>query len=237
MTAFAAAIFATSLRASHGHIAAAVGRTAPAGPADGTSATNLHGEAAAASDSAEDASSGRAASGPSGDLVAPSGAAPSSAPAGAPSAAAPAGVRYGTSLADAVETLRLTIAQGASNGVTLARIALSPPELGVIHVQLTQTDGGVIARVVADHATTAAVLQQADGELRQALEASGVQLLGLDIGASDQQAGGGGRASEDATNPLVPVPANSVEEEPTGGPAAEPRTVALANGALIDVLA
>jgi flagellar hook-length control protein FliK len=96
---------------------------------------------------------------------------------------------YGVTLEHAAETVRLTVATAASTGASLARIRLSPAELGGIHVQLQQTAAGLIARVTADHPAAAHVLEQAGGELRRALEGSGISLLGLDIGASGQQGG------------------------------------------------
>ena len=88
----------------------------------------------------------------------------------------------------ALEAIRTTIEITARQGATQARIQLAPESLGGIRIHLHQTASGLVARVVADHAAAAQTLQQGGAELRRALESSGLALLHLDIGSSDQQA-------------------------------------------------
>jgi flagellar hook-length control protein FliK len=116
------------------------------------------------------------------------------------------------------------------------RIRLSPPELGDVRVQLQQTSEGLVARVVADHQAAAQTLQQSAGDLRRALEASGVSLLRLDIGSSDGQsegAGNGGEGSESSGGGTV---AGDAADELENGETLS-TTVSLSSGAVVDVLA
>lgn len=156
-------------------------------------------------------------------------------------AAAPS---HGVGLEHAVETVRLALRAAADRGVTHARISLTPRELGSIEVHLRQTADGLVARVIAEHATAAQLLHNAGGELRRQLESQGLTLLRLDIGASGEQDGrpgdralangfgdgsGRNRASSDP-DPLAPL------DDPTDH-ASTATTLALPNGALVDVLA
>ena len=174
---------------------------------------------------------------------------PATPPAGA-QATAPAdgaGIAGGVGLEHAVETVRLALSAAADRGVTHARISLNPRELGSIEVHLRQTADGLVARVVAQHAGAAQLLQNAGGDLRRALESQGLNLLSLDIGASGEQSGGaadrqalangaagdrsGGRGGQDASDdPLAAL-------DPTADQTTTTTTLALANGALVDVLA
>jgi len=138
-------------------------------------------------------------------------------------------------LAGAVE---LTIQAQTQAGGGTVRIKLTPPELGEVRVQLSQTDAGIVARVVASHPEAAQTLQQSAGDLRRALEGSGISLAQLDIGTSDgesaaaghgengQQAGGG--AAGDTSN-----------ESDTGETATATSTTTLTVGAgsVVNVLA
>jgi flagellar hook-length control protein FliK len=147
-------------------------------------------------------------------------------------------------LEHAVETVRLALRHGAERGVTHARISLTPRELGSIEVHLRQTADGLVARVVAEHASAAQQLQQAGAELRRQLESQGLTLLRLDIGASgDERADrrgsafdsaaafgerdGGGRGAD--ADPLAPLDGTADADRTT--------TLQLPNGALVDVLA
>ncbi|MFL5817089.1 MAG: flagellar hook-length control protein FliK [Conexibacter sp.] len=153
----------------------------------------------------------------------------------------------GVGLEHAVETVRLALRAAADRGVTHARISLTPRELGSIEVHLRQTADGLVARVVAEHATAAQLLHNAGGELRRQLESQGLTLLRLDIGASGEQGeraadrqalGNGGDAfggDADGRNrggdadPLAPLDGTAETSTTT--------TLALPNGALVDVLA
>jgi flagellar hook-length control protein FliK len=156
--------------------------------------------------------------------------------------AATAAATHGVGLEHAVETVRLALRVAADRGVTHARISLTPRELGSIEVHLRQTADGLVARVVAEHATAAQLLQHAGGELRRQLESQGLTLLRLDIGASGEQGGrpgdralaNGGAFGGDAGS------RSDGDADPLDGPfdpASTTTTLALPNGALVDVLA
>jgi flagellar hook-length control protein FliK len=155
-------------------------------------------------------------------------------------AAAPAdagsAMRPGAGLEHAIETVRLTIDMAARQGVSQARIQLSPESLGGIRIQLSQTADGLVARVVAEHSAAAQTLQQGGAELRRSLESAGVPLLRLDIESSGQ---GGGSAHDPGR---AGGGARKHAELPTEGPddasPASPVTaVQLSNGAVVNVLA
>lgn len=166
----------------------------------------------------------------------------------AASVAASTAPSHGVGLEHAVETVRLALRAAADRGVTHARISLTPRELGSIEVHLRQTADGLVARVVAEHATAAQLLHNAGGELRRQLESQGLTLLRLDIGASGEQ---GGRAADRQALANAFADGDSSGRNSSGGDAADPlapldgtadqtsttTTLALPNGALVDVLA
>jgi len=85
-----------------------------------------------------------------------------------------------------IETVQDALAAAARQGSSQARIQLAPPSLGMIRIQLRRTDDGMVARVVAEHSSTAQLLEQNGGELRRSLESAGVSVLHLDISASNE---------------------------------------------------
>jgi flagellar hook-length control protein FliK len=118
--------------------------------------------------------------------------------------AAPAA--YGVRLEQAAETVRTTIAMAARQGSSSARIQLSPASLGGLQIHLQRTADGLVARVIAEHPEAAQTLAQNGDDLRRSLQQSGITLLRLDIGSSDQrdapaeqQPGAGGSASRTGT--------------------------------------
>jgi hypothetical protein len=166
------------------------------------------------------------------------------APAHASAPAEAAAPTRAVGLEHAVETVRLALRAGAERGVSHARISLTPRELGTIEVHLRHTPEGLVARVVAEHASAVQQLQQAGAELRRALEQQGVTLLRLDVGAfGGESAGRRGTAFDTAfgedrgrrrdADPLAPLDGagevGAADETTT--------TLQLPNGALVDVLA
>jgi flagellar hook-length control protein FliK len=99
-------------------------------------------------------------------------------------------------LARAAEAVEHVLRLASARGVTHARIALRPAELGSVDVHLRSTAEGLVARVVAHSAESVQTLQQAAGDLRRSLEEHGLTLLNLDIEQAGQQ--GAGRAGSDA---------------------------------------
>jgi flagellar hook-length control protein FliK len=108
---------------------------------------------------------------------------------------------YGVRLEQAVEAMRTTIAMATRQGSSSARIQLSPESLGGLQIHLQKTPDGIVARVIADHASAAQTLAQNGDELRRSLASHGVTLLRLDVESNDrrdpqaQSQGGGGSSS------------------------------------------
>ena len=144
-------------------------------------------------------------------------------------------VRYGVGLERAIETVRTTVEMAARQGVSQARIQLSPPTLGGIRISLSQTSDGLVARVVAEHGAAAQTLQQGSGELRRSLESAGLPLLRLDIESSDQR-GAGAQDPNQAGDGADPTDEANVEEQ-DGATLNEATAVELSNGAIVNVLA
>jgi flagellar hook-length control protein FliK len=73
------------------------------------------------------------------------------------------------------------------DGISQARIQLSPGSLGTIQIHLQRTSEGVVARVVTEHPEAAQTLSDNSDELRRSLQQNGTHLLRLDIESSDQR--------------------------------------------------
>ena len=116
-------------------------------------------------------------------------------------------------LAEAAEKVSNTIAMGARDGVSVARIELAPESLGAIQIHLQHTSAGLVARVITEHPEAAQTLAQSGGDLKRQLQQNGTALLRLDIESSGQRrsgeqqagsapgsgSGSGARAGGDAT--------------------------------------
>jgi flagellar hook-length control protein FliK len=120
-----------------------------------------------------------------------------------------------------------------SNGVTQARIELSPESLGDIQIHLQHTADGIVARVITAHPEAAHTLQAGSDDLKRSLEQNGTTLLRLDIstsGRGDRENG----AEPDGSSSTGAVDAD--EEQPTG-PTSTERVADLTGSALVNVLA
>jgi flagellar hook-length control protein FliK len=131
----------------------------------------------------------------------------------------------------------------AERGITHAKMALRPAELGGVEIRLQATSAGVAAQVVADSPEAAKLLAQASDDLRRSLEARDVNLISLEVSTSSdqqQQASARGEWSDgDRADSGLPSYGRS-----TGGaegdtePAPTTQTVIeLPGGLLVDVLA
>jgi flagellar hook-length control protein FliK len=166
-------------------------------------------------------------------------------------------IDYGVGLQQAIEDLHGTIQLAARQGLSQARIALEPEELGEIRIHLTQTADGLLARVTADTPAAAQALAAGHAELRQSLSSLGINLARLNIGHHEQAtAHGGGTAagnpgrdgaatsgetssrgtgsgnSTSARTTIEPAVSSNPEPEEDASPS-PPRS----SGALVDVLA
>jgi hypothetical protein len=171
-------------------------------------------------------------------------------------AADPESIDYGVGLQQAIEDLHGTIQLAARQGLSQARIALHPEELGDIRIHLTQTADGLLARVTADAPAAAQALAAGHAELRQSLLSLGIDLARLHVGHHEQAAAHGGGAAGDPdrdgaatsgeTSPRgagsghSPSAAAPSEPATDSGPETEGDTSPLpprSSGALVDVLA
>ena len=250
--------------ASGGH--AATGAGSAAGPQAGSPVSSLQSTAGSAHDGAAGdntrhgapAGSGAAQDGGAGSGQSSGSTGATTSTQGYASVAASAGTTTGTAstaqtsgttstatqlpvtLQNAVDAVKATVTMAVRQGQPQAQISLSPPSLGSIRISLQQTSEGLIARVAADHPEALRLLAQNSSELRSSLQASGLPVVRLDIGAGGQsgpgsrpsnqnsgQAGGAGAGQAAAGD-------ESGEEEQ--GLSAQARVLAGA-GSLVDVMA
>ena len=108
----------------------------------------------------------------------------------APATASSVPTAYGVRLAEAAEKVSNTIAMGARDGMSVARIELSPENLGAIQIHLQHTPDGIVARVVTEHPEAAQTLSQSSDDLKRQLQQNGTALLRLDIESSGHQRSG-----------------------------------------------
>lgn len=140
-------------------------------------------------------------------------------------------------LAQAAETVQLTISSASAAGVSRARIALRPEALGGIEIMLSHGPGGLTAVVTADSPAAAQALQRAADELQRSLADQGLSLVRLDIDVAGDRAAARGRDDHDRglhRGHDRRDPDATVEDDAT--PIGE-RTLELSDGVLVDVLA
>lgn len=133
---------------------------------------------------------------------------------------------------------------GSQGGVSHARIALRPVELGGIEIFLQSGPAGLSAQVVAESPEAARMLQQATEDLRRALARHDVELVSLDVSTSSEQRGeefaardgredlladGSPRDGRRGSGPDDEATAESTSTTPT--------VLELPDGLLVDVLA
>jgi flagellar hook-length control protein FliK len=140
-----------------------------------------------------------------------------------------------------IDAIRASVAVASRAGMSQARIALHPAELGEIRIHLSQTSEGLLARVTAGTEEAARGLLDGRGELHRALSTLGVPLLGLDVGSSgDGAAGQRGTAGETLDQPGVQPDGSTGAEDEASGAAdiqeAQP-TPGRSDGGLVNVLA
>jgi flagellar hook-length control protein FliK len=121
----------------------------------------------------------------------------------------------------------------AERGITRAKMALKPAELGGIEIRLQASAAGVAAQVVADSPEAAKLLAQASDDLRRALEAREVTLISLEVSTTsdernhrargewtdgdDAAFAGNGRAGAAADGEAEPTPTSRTVIELPGG--------------------
>ena len=177
------------------------------------------------------------------------------APAATPAAAAqsvgrgpdagPSGPHRSVPLERAPRAVAQLLHVASQSGVSHARIALRPVELGGIEIFLQVSPAGLAAQVIADSPEAARMLAQATEDLRRSLAGQNVELVSIDVSTSAEQQrrddlASGGFVADDRTPDGRPVPRRA-----DGGPAAAPApselttptVLELPDGLLVDVLA
>jgi flagellar hook-length control protein FliK len=160
---------------------------------------------------------------------------------GAPSTAAPTATVLSH---QNLQNLNATLTTMSRQGLTQARLNLTPDSLGGVKVVLTQTDNGLVARVIADHPEAAQSLAASAGELRRSLEANGTTLVSLEFGTGDGP-GAGDTGNQNGAAPYTsPSAAGAANGYGTLGDPIDDETtqtrqltVALGDGSLVNVLA
>jgi flagellar hook-length control protein FliK len=163
------------------------------------------------------------------------------APSSAPVSQSPAS-GYGVDLQQTIEAVHATIALASRRGLSQARIALAPEELGEIRIHLSQSASGLVARITASTAAAAQALTEGRAELRSSLSSLGLTSLHLDTGAFESGSQREGRAApHSAASSSSARQAPDVDDEsdaPSLDPPSDPTPIArLSRGALVDVLA
>ncbi len=170
-------------------------------------------------------------------------------PASAPSDDPTPASGYGVDLQQTIEAVHTTIELATRQGLSQARIALAPAELGEIRIHLSQSASGLVARLTADTSAGAQALNEGRAELRSSLSSLGLSAMHLDTSAF--QSGAHGQAHQSAQRSLDPGLARRARTgEGEGGdtdsesdtdttqlpdsPSGAPRS---SRGALVDVLA
>jgi flagellar hook-length control protein FliK len=137
-------------------------------------------------------------------------------------------------LARSAEAVEHVIRLASAGGVTHARIALHPEELGSVDVHIRSTNEGIVARVVAHSAESVQTLQHAANDLRKSLEEQGVNVLTLDIGQSGDERSAGRSGTEGGGLARGDGQVATAEQESTE---TKTSTLRLPSGVLVDVLA
>jgi flagellar hook-length control protein FliK len=144
---------------------------------------------------------------------------------------------------DMIEAIRATIDIAARQGLTQARIALEPEELGHISIRLSQTSDGLLARVSAETPAAVQALTANRAELHQSLSSLGVSLVRLDISSFGQSQAGlrEDRSAGDTNQPTNPsnrsTDAEEAEDVEASTAPASAASAPTARSALVDVLA
>ena len=221
-------------------VPAAAGQPVPAEAAATETATPAVAPETATPDApAPSAAPARAATAEPASAPAPAAAAPAGEPVNAPAPlstplSGPAAPERAVPLHRAPAAVATLLHVAAERGITHAKMALKPAELGGIEIRLQASAAGISAQVVADSPEAARLLAQAGDDLRRALEARDVTLISLEVSTSGDErqqsargewtdgddaafASGGRAGTGDADGDAEPTPtSHSVIELPGG---------------------
>jgi flagellar hook-length control protein FliK len=138
-------------------------------------------------------------------------------------------------LARSAEAVEHVIRLASGGGVTHARIALHPEDLGSVDVHIRSTNEGIVARVVAHSAESVQTLQHAANDLRRSLEEQGINVLNLDIAQSGDERSAG-RSGADGGS-FTGGGGQPTTDQDTTETLTKTSTLRLPSGVLVDVLA
>ncbi len=116
--------------------------------------------------------------------------------------------------ADAVVRAVLSDATHEQSGLRRIEVELTPPELGRVLVELSETRRGVAARIVADSSQTAALLESQLAHMKQMLQESGVSVSQFDV-FQQGEAGAGGDGNRNARQQAARLPTDRVSSSET----------------------
>ena len=140
-------------------------------------------------------------------------------------------------LAHAAQAVQETITLAARQGASTARIQLSPESLGPIDIHLQRTADGVVARVLAGP-EAAQHFQQGADDLRRSLQASGINLVGLQIETSGgRDASAQAQAQAQAQSAFTRRSGVPSDDDDVEAPSPSATTALPAPGSSINVLA
>ena len=151
-----------------------------------------------------------------------------------PAASAP---RQLVDLQDAVDAVRANVTMAVRQGAAEARISLSPASLGTIRISLSQTSDGLVARVVADHPEPCARCWRAATNCEAHCQASGLNLVRLDISSSGQQGSQPGASHQASSGRRSAGGQTDTEAADDHEVDRGPNATQSGNGLLVDVLA
>ncbi len=150
---------------------------------------------------------------------------------------------YGVDLQQTIEAVQATLELATRQGLSSARIALAPAELGEIRIHLTQSASGLVARLTASTPAAAQALGEGRSELRESLHSLGLTALHLDTATFQSGAQGReGHAPRHTADLAVNHRTNAHDEEVQGDEPTLPEPTRTSEGphsrgALVDVLA
>lgn len=148
-----------------------------------------------------------------------------------PSAAIPAG---SIGAQDTAAVIRQIAQAVDGRRPSVIEIALSPPELGRVRMQLAPTETGLAVTVLAERAETAELLRRHGEDLLRDLRAAGHGAVTLDVAGSGTGSSSD-RSDEQAANPGAETPARPASAGPHADPADTIGTIRLGPGAGLDM--
>lgn len=105
---------------------------------------------------------------------------------------------------NAIQQLAATVGQRMRMGQHQIKVQVHPQGLGSVQITATQSRGSVLVQVVASNPVVAAALHHALPDLRDAIQAQGVDVSGLTVSLGDASLAGGDTSSGGQSGREVP---------------------------------